>query len=271
MQKRKTYRKLKRNRKTMKKRTTGGVKPSNTQSRTDYSKAQSRTDYSNTQSRTDYSNTQSRTGDSTAHSRTGHSNTQSWTGDSKAHYRTGDSKAQSRTGDSTAHSRRDRYKTQSPRVTSSCTPKEKAFTTLASYVRTPHTATLQPYRSAGCDLYIDIYENPHIHVHGYERNTYYYTISGKGIINQPSKLVSEDDVGYKSVLVEMYNALKGTNHKLPAYFSPSRPNISYEDSILEPPRKPPNVGRNSLLSDRFGKTPRSLGPYFRKYASIPSE
>lgn len=225
MQKRKTYRKLKRNRKTMKKRTTGGVKPSNTQSLTGYSKAQSRTDYSNTQSRT---------------------------------------------GDSTAHSRRDRYKTQSPRVTFSCTPKE-AFKTLASYVRNPHTATLQPYRSAGCDLYIDIYENPHIHVHGYERNTYYYTISGKGIINQPSKLVSEDKVGYQSVLVEMYNALKGTNHELPAYFSPSRPNISYEDSILEPPRKPPNVGRNSLLSDRFGKTPRNLVDSFKEYASIPSE
>ena len=152
-----------------------------------------------------------------------------------------------------------------------CTPIH-AFTELAAYVKPPHHANLQQYNSAGCDLYIDIDEKPHIHIHGYrqtegQNGTYYYSISGKNIHNRPVPLLSKTDHGYKSVLVEMYNALKGTTHELPAYFSPPRSTSEYTSARPMKSR----VSRVVPFSETIGESRRKLGPIMSKFASITPE
>jgi hypothetical protein len=159
-------------------------------------------------------------------------------------------------------------------VESICKPIQ-AFTELAKYVKYPHSATLQPYNSAGCDLYIDIRQKPHIHIHGYSpregiHGTYYYSISGKGIRNRAVPLLSKTEPGYQSVLVEMYNALDGKTRELPAFFSPSRSTTSYSLSISQRPTKS-RVPRGIPLPGVIGDSRRKLGPSMGEYASITHE
>lgn len=161
-------------------------------------------------------------------------------------------------------------KTHSRKVNAICTP-IPAYTQLAAYVKSPHIATLQPYRSAGCDLYIDIDKDkdPHIHIHGYKQTegqngTYYYSISGKDIRNRAVPLLSKTAHGYESVLIEMYNALEGTNNELPSYISPLKSRSSYTASIR--PEKPKGERPFPFLSD-IADLKTKLGPDMGKHAS----
>jgi hypothetical protein len=107
------------------------------------------------------------------------------------------------------------------------------YKALAGYIKSPHKVTFQPYSSAGCDMYIDIKNDPHIHIHGYSdhgnHGVYSYSISGNDIRNRKANLTSKFDYGYESVLAEMYDALENTEHEKPAYQSPTR-SIRYSES-----------------------------------------
>ena len=119
------------------------------------------------------------------------------------------------------------------------------------------------YRGGGCDLFVWVKKkvDPHIHVHGFTGNRFFYTITGLEIYNNQVELPSRTDEGYKYVLDEMCARLTLGKHTPTnkVYATPER-SVSAVELLSTKPR-PPKLG---LGSDMFKDLSIRLGPIMGK-------
>jgi len=119
------------------------------------------------------------------------------------------------------------------------------------------------YSGGGCDLFIWVKKNkdPHIHVHGFTDNRFFYTITGLGVRNNQVELPSRTVEGYKYVLDEMCARLTIGKHTPTSkvYNTPERSVSTIELRSTKP--RPTKLG---LGSDIFKDVSIRLGTLMGK-------
>jgi hypothetical protein len=119
------------------------------------------------------------------------------------------------------------------------------------------------YSGGGCDLFIWVKKekDPHIHVHGFTDNRFFYTITGLGVRNNQVELPSRTGEGYKYVLDEMCARLTIGKHTPTSkvYDTPERSVSTVELRSTKP--RPPKLG---LGSDIFKDVSIRLSPMMGK-------
>jgi hypothetical protein len=130
---------------------------------------------------------------------------------------------------------------------------------------TKYSRGFTTYSGAGCDLFIWVknIQDPHIHVHGFIDNTFYYTISGLEVRNEPVKLPAPTKEGYKHVLDVMCSRLTLGKHVSTSrvFFSPERTLSMVEPPVTNGKPLPITFG---LITDKFMGVSEKLGPRMAK-------